>query len=221
MSSKEETVATWTSWLLDAIHKIRFQKQRPNIDRLASCVRMHHPQYSNEAVQEHLDMCIEQGTIIKMVNKGLVSYRDPESSPKGQQRILRVNSDTDLTRVFVRSLRELGDLAAGATLKTIERQVKANFVVEMTESGLDFCDVLRTASKRALSKNMITTDDGVSFKSISSPLNPTAPPQLNNQKQPKLKQLKLFATPGTAQSDFRSVILGAPGQIFHAPGMFS
>ena len=42
--TKEETTATWQSWLLDAIHKIRYQKQRPNVERIAACVRMHHPQ---------------------------------------------------------------------------------------------------------------------------------------------------------------------------------
>lgn len=50
----------------DAIHKIRYQKQRPNLDRVCACIRMHHPQYSNEAVQEHLDLCVENGTIQKV-----------------------------------------------------------------------------------------------------------------------------------------------------------
>ena len=75
--TKEETTATWQSWLLDAIHKIRYQKQRPNVERVAACIRMHHPQYSNEAVEEHLEQCVENGSVAKIVNKGLVSYRDP------------------------------------------------------------------------------------------------------------------------------------------------
>ena len=29
MSNEETTASTWQSWLLDAIHKIRYQKQRP------------------------------------------------------------------------------------------------------------------------------------------------------------------------------------------------
>jgi hypothetical protein len=80
--SKEETSATWRSWLLDAIHKIRFQKQRPNVERVAACVRMHHPQYSNEAVEEHLEACAEDGNIQK-VGKGfgLLSKGVPGSNP--------------------------------------------------------------------------------------------------------------------------------------------
>ena len=57
--TKEETTATWQCWLLDAIHKIRYQKQRPNVQRVAACIRMHHPQYSDEAVEEHLEQCVK------------------------------------------------------------------------------------------------------------------------------------------------------------------
>ena len=64
--TKEETTATWQCWLLDAIHKIRYQKQRPNVERVAACIRMHHPQYSNEAVEEHLEQCVKNGSITKV-----------------------------------------------------------------------------------------------------------------------------------------------------------
>ena len=47
---QEENGAAWISWLLDAIHKIKYQKQRPNVERVAACIRQHHPQYSNETV---------------------------------------------------------------------------------------------------------------------------------------------------------------------------
>ena len=65
--TKEETTATWQCWLLDAIHKIRYQKQRPNVERVAACIRMHHPQYSNEAVEEHLEQCVKNGSITKVI----------------------------------------------------------------------------------------------------------------------------------------------------------
>ena len=50
--TKEETGDVWIAWLLDAIHKIRYQKQRPNVERVAQCIRQHHPQYSNETVHQ-------------------------------------------------------------------------------------------------------------------------------------------------------------------------
>ena len=97
--TKEETTATWQCWLLDAIHKIRYQKQRPNVERVAACIRMHHPQYSNEAVEEHLEQCVKNGSIAKVVNKGLTSYRDPGSAPGRGQRTLHITGDMDLTKV--------------------------------------------------------------------------------------------------------------------------
>lgn len=57
------------------------------------------------------------------------------------------------------------------------------------DPGIDFQDILRQASKKALSKNMITlTSEGLGFRSISSPAAIS-----KNKGQPKLKQLKLFA----------------------------
>ena len=98
--TKEETTATWQSWLLDAIHKIRYQKQRPNVERVAACIRMHHPQYSNEAVEEHLEQCVKTGFIAKVENKGVPSYRDPGSAPGRGQKTLHITaSDMDLSKV--------------------------------------------------------------------------------------------------------------------------
>lgn len=73
--SKEETSATWHAWLLDAIHKIRYQKQRPNVERVSSCVRMHHPQYSNEAVEIQLEKCVVNGTVKKVRTKIVLTTR--------------------------------------------------------------------------------------------------------------------------------------------------
>ena len=76
--TKEET---WKCWLLDAIHKLRFQKQRANVYRISACIRMHHSQYTNETVEKHLEQCVKNGSISKVINKGLTSYRDPGSAP--------------------------------------------------------------------------------------------------------------------------------------------
>ena len=31
---------------------LQYQKQRPNVERVAACIRQHHPQYSNETVHQ-------------------------------------------------------------------------------------------------------------------------------------------------------------------------
>jgi len=65
----EETTATWQSWLLDAVHKVRYQKQRPNVVRIHNCIKQHHPQYSLDAVQKHIDSCVEAGVMQKVSEK--------------------------------------------------------------------------------------------------------------------------------------------------------
>ena len=69
------------------------------MQRVAACIRMHHPQYSDEAVEEHLEQCVGNGSIAKVVNKGLTSYRDPGSAPGRGQRTLHITDDMDLTKV--------------------------------------------------------------------------------------------------------------------------
>ena len=139
--------------LLDAVHKIRYQKQRPNVDRISACVRMHHPQYSNEAVQAHLDSCCDAGVLAKVVNKGLVSYRDPGSAPGRGHRTLHVSSrDTDLSKVFSRAVRELHRMALEGEdddedededrppapevvdLAAVEAHVRAGYAVEVRKA---------------------------------------------------------------------------------------
>ena len=38
--------------LLITLFFLQYQKQRPNVERVAACIRQHHPQYSNETVHQ-------------------------------------------------------------------------------------------------------------------------------------------------------------------------
>ena len=56
--------------------------------------------FSNEAVEEHLEHCVKNGSIAKVINKGLTSYRDPGSAPGRGQKTLHITAaDMDLTKV--------------------------------------------------------------------------------------------------------------------------
>ncbi|XP_059098251.1 histone acetyltransferase KAT6A-like isoform X2 [Tigriopus californicus] len=182
MASEENslTLVTWHSWLLDAIHKIRYQKQRPNVDRISACIRMHHPQYSNEAVEEHLEQCVQSGTLQKVVNKGLTSYRDPESAPGRGQKTLHITGDMDLTKLFVKALRDIND-PEGSSLYTVENQIRTSYAVEV-DTGYELQDYLRNASKKALTKNLISCADGdpTRFVALSSIGNTVSKPKLTH-----------------------------------------
>ena len=75
--------------------------------------------------------------LLQHVNKGMTSYRDPVSGPGRGQKTLHVTGEMDLTKLFVRTLRELGDPGAGpgespgSSLQAVDRQIRTNFVVEV------------------------------------------------------------------------------------------
>jgi len=100
-------------------------------------------------------------------HKGLISYRDPESAPGRGHRTLHVAADMDLTKMFVRAVRD-SPSAGVQGLSGVEAHIRANFDVEV-EGGVDFGDVLKKASKRALAKSLVTvSSDGKGFKAVNT-----------------------------------------------------
>jgi hypothetical protein len=69
--------------------------------------------------------------LFQVINKGLVSYRDPESAPGRGQKTLNVTRDMDLTKLFVKCLRELSD-AEGSTLARVENRIRNLYVVQVS-----------------------------------------------------------------------------------------
>jgi hypothetical protein len=129
---------------------------------------MHHPQYSNEAVEEHLEQCVKNGSIAKVINKGLTSYRDPGSAPGRGQKTLHITAaDMDLTKMFVRALREMAN-PLGSSIQNVERHIRKVYSVKVDQDYM-LEDLLRTASRKAVSKSMSTHDGTFTlFKSTSA-----------------------------------------------------
>ena len=77
--------------------------------------------------------------------------------------------------MFVRAVRDAADLLGpssiedGVSLPMVERQIRANFIVECDPSW-DFLEILRNASKKALNKGLVTlARDGKSFRPKERP----------------------------------------------------
>lgn len=68
----------YTQWILEAIKKIKKQKQRPSEERISNAVSMSHG-LDRKTVLEQLDLSVKDGTILKVTNKGLNSYKDPDN----------------------------------------------------------------------------------------------------------------------------------------------
>lgn len=69
---------TYTQWILEAIHKVKKQKQRPSEERICNAVSMSHG-LDRKTILEQLELSVKDGTILKVTNKGLNSYKDPEN----------------------------------------------------------------------------------------------------------------------------------------------
>lgn len=68
----------YTQWILEAIHKIKKQKQRPSEERICNAVSMSHG-LDRKTILEQLELSVKDGTILKVTNKGLNSYKDPDN----------------------------------------------------------------------------------------------------------------------------------------------
>ncbi|CAL8139244.1 unnamed protein product [Orchesella dallaii] len=103
-TDKEKEVVQWDTWLLEAVRKIRTQKQRPGLDRIYNAVRLlaekqeqaehsqkspiapiYHVQFNQvkiEQVQRHLDRAVRKGLLLKVYSKGQATYKSVEKSER-------------------------------------------------------------------------------------------------------------------------------------------
>lgn len=146
---------TYTKWLLEAIRKIKQQKQRPSVDRICNAVRQIH-KVSRESIVAQLELAVQDGCILKVFNKGLCSYKDPESCPPAKGNVLKVTKSTDLLKVIEKSVRELNE-NGGSTLRNIEKYIRQNHTLELAP-GVDFMQQLTLTAKRAINKNHLVQE---------------------------------------------------------------
>lgn len=153
----------WKRWILEAIHKIRSQKQRPSVERICHAIRQHH-NYHEDVVSERLERAVREGAVLKVYNKGQSSYKDPGGL---QSKTLRLAPDVDVSRAVAKAVRELGE-RDGSTLRAIERHLHQAYQVSV-EPKVDVKAVLRTAAKRAVARGLLTYHGGA-YKATDKPL---------------------------------------------------
>lgn len=180
-TSDEVTSVVWREWILDAIRKIRFQKQRPSIQRICQAIGSHH-KFHEDIVAEKLEEAVEAGAVLKVYNKGLHSYKDPRPM---QCRRVNVGKQTDLSRLVAKAVRELGE-CDGSTFKSIENYVQQSNNV-ILESDTDFKLVLKNSVKIALETNLITLD-GKFYKINNTMVSPTKKRRSGSPKKKKMDE---------------------------------
>lgn len=146
-SGKQLANPTYTAWLLAAIRKIKQQKQRPSVERITHAVRQYH-NVSPDSIEEQLDLAVRDGSVLKVHNKGVLSYKDPSGVTSLKTRHLKVSKKTDLTKIVIRSIKELGH-EDGSTAKSIEKYIRRSYTIDADEDS-DISHSIRISIKRAV-----------------------------------------------------------------------
>lgn len=145
------TPDVWCVWILEAIRKIRSQKQRPSIQRICQAIGTHH-KYHEDIVARKLEAAVVAGRVIKVYNKGLHSYKAPMP-----RRRVEVAATTNLSRLVAKAVRELGE-CAGSSLRAIETYVQRSNSIEMSDATTDFRTVVRNSVKLAVQQELLVQD---------------------------------------------------------------
>ncbi|XP_028041911.1 histone acetyltransferase KAT6A isoform X1 [Bombyx mandarina] len=165
----------WKRWILEAIHKIRSQKQRPSVERICHAIRQHH-NYHEDIVSERLERAVREGVVLKVYNKGQSSYKDPGGM---QNRTLRLAPNVDISRPVAKIVRELGE-RDGSTLKSIERHLYQAYQI-IVSPDVDVKAILRAAVKRAVARGLLSHHAGAYVVADSS--NNTSSDRSSKQKK--------------------------------------
>uniref|UniRef100_A0A8C9Q2Y1 Histone acetyltransferase n=1 Tax=Spermophilus dauricus TaxID=99837 RepID=A0A8C9Q2Y1_SPEDA len=155
----------YTEWILEAIKKVKKQKQRPSEERICNAVSSSHG-LDRKTVLEQLELSVKDGTILKVSNKGLNSYKDPDNpgrialpKPRNHGK-LDNKQNVDWNKLIKRAFEGLAE-SGGSTLKNIERFLKSQKDVSALFGGSaasGFHQQFRLAIKRAIGHGRLLKD---------------------------------------------------------------
>ncbi|XP_066304148.1 histone acetyltransferase KAT6B-like isoform X1 [Branchiostoma lanceolatum] len=150
------TSESLTEWLLEAIHKIKKQKQRPCEERICNAVQASH-RVARDLILQHLETSVQEGLILKVFNKGVCSYKDPQKSPGSKSRTSSSHTHkVDIVSLLKDAICELQE-PAGSILKNIEKYLWKKHHAELRDKS-EFSNQLRLAAKREVNAGRLVKD---------------------------------------------------------------
>ncbi|XP_037319585.2 histone acetyltransferase KAT6B isoform X2 [Pungitius pungitius] len=158
----------YTEWILEAIQKIKRQKQRPSEDRICHAVATSHG-LDKKTVLEQLELSVHDGSILKVTNKGSASYKDPGSLARvgpitpanvsvPSKESISNSSDLryiDWNKILKRAIEGLDD-THGSSLKNIERYLRNQRDLSNVVDNPAFRQRLRLAAKRSVNNSRLS-----------------------------------------------------------------
>ncbi|XP_036938249.1 histone acetyltransferase KAT6B isoform X2 [Acanthopagrus latus] len=157
----------YTEWILEAIQKIKRQKQRPSEERICHAVATSHG-LDRKTVLEQLELSVHDGSILKVTNKGSASYKDPGnpgrvgSIPPANVSVPSKESiwnssdlrHIDWNKILKRAIEGLDD-THGSSLKNIERYLRNQDDLSNIVDNTAFRQRLRLAAKRSVNNGRL------------------------------------------------------------------
>nr|XP_061822590.1 histone acetyltransferase KAT6B-like isoform X2 [Nerophis lumbriciformis] len=159
----------YTEWILEAIQKIKRQKQRPSEERICHAVASSHG-LDRKTVLEQLDLSVHDGSILKVTNKGSTSYKDPGNLARAgsipppppvvsvpSKESIWNSSDlrhVDWNKILRRAIEGMDD-SHGSSLKNIERYLRNQDDLTEVADNPAFRQRLRLAAKRSVNSGRL------------------------------------------------------------------
>lgn len=124
--------------LLTAIRRIKGQKQRPGEERICATMNLKFAMQQDETLAL-LEKAVQAGRVIKLINKGMPSYRDPDTMSMSKAPM----NPSDTTRLIKKAVLLVS--LEGATIREVEESIiKEHGLVHST----DFTEQLKTMVNR-------------------------------------------------------------------------
>ncbi|XP_035185620.1 histone acetyltransferase KAT6B isoform X3 [Oxyura jamaicensis] len=160
----------YTEWILEAIQKVKKQKQRPSEERICHAVCASHG-LDKKTVSEQLELSVQDGSILKVTNKGLASYKDPDNpgrfssvkpgtipkSVKGSRGACNELRNVDWNKLLRRAIEGLQE-PNGSSLKNIEKYLRSQNDLANVFNNPAFQQRLRLGAKRAVNNGRLLKD---------------------------------------------------------------
>ncbi|XP_049666255.1 histone acetyltransferase KAT6B isoform X2 [Accipiter gentilis] len=160
----------YTEWILEAIQKVKKQKQRPSEERICHAVCASHG-LDKKTVSEQLELSVQDGSILKVTNKGLASYKDPDNpgrfssvkpgtiskSVKGSRGACTELRNVDWNKLLRRAIEGLQE-PNGSSLKNIEKYLRSQNDLANIFNNPAFQQRLRLGAKRAVNNGRLLKD---------------------------------------------------------------
>ena len=128
--------------LIASIHRIKGQKQRPGEERICTTMTNKYG-ISPEVTLDQLEKAVSACRVVKLINKGLPSYRDPATVPQTKGPA----NAADIHRMIKKSILLIN--LGGCTLKEIEEKICCDYGLLHTP---ELSDQIKTTIARMMEK---------------------------------------------------------------------